>query len=75
MSTSDSRALATSAATSTRGPGGFTIIDQRDGEDVEHVGVFDEVESPRRLSFAVSVPKYSAATSRVAIDIEPHAGG
>jgi uncharacterized protein YndB with AHSA1/START domain len=51
-------------------PGGrFTIVDRRAGEDVEHVGVFDEVDAPQRLSFTFSVPKYSAATSHVAIDI------
>jgi uncharacterized protein YndB with AHSA1/START domain len=55
--------------------GGFTIVDRRNGEDVEHVGSYVEIERPRRLVFELSVPKYSSDESRVEIDIQPLAQG
>lgn len=55
--------------------GRFTIVDRRNGEDVEHVGTYIEIERPRRLVFDLSVPKYSSDLSRVEIDIEPLARG
>ncbi|HTV20698.1 MAG TPA: SRPBCC domain-containing protein [Polyangiaceae bacterium] len=51
--------------------GGFTIVDRRNGEDVAHVGTYVAIERPRRLVFELSVPKYSADSSRVSIDIQP----
>ncbi|MDB6091895.1 MAG: hypothetical protein JWN85_4679 [Gammaproteobacteria bacterium] len=57
-------------------PGGrFTIVDRRDGEDVEHTGQYLEVERPRRLVFEFSVPRYSREVTRVTIDIVPADGG
>jgi uncharacterized protein YndB with AHSA1/START domain len=57
-------------------PGGvFTIVDRRSGEDVAHIGVYDEVDPPRRLAFTFSVPKYSATSTRVTIDIAARPGG
>jgi uncharacterized protein YndB with AHSA1/START domain len=55
--------------------GRFTIVDRRSGEDVEHVGQYEQVAPPARLVFTFSVPKYSAAVSRVAIEVAPRAGG
>ncbi len=55
--------------------GHFRIVDRRDGEDVAHTGEYLELDRPRRLVFSFSVPKYSSAVSRVAIDIAPVAGG
>lgn len=49
--------------------GGFTIVDRRNGEDVEHVGHYVELERPRRLVFDLTVPKYSSDRSRVEVDI------
>lgn len=55
--------------------GGFTITERRDGEDVEHVGTYLEIERPRRLDFHFSVPKYGGESSRVIVDIVPAGKG
>jgi uncharacterized protein YndB with AHSA1/START domain len=51
--------------------GGFIIVERRDGEDVEHIGTYEQIERPRRLVFRLSVPKYSEDESRVTIEILP----
>jgi uncharacterized protein YndB with AHSA1/START domain len=55
--------------------GQFAIADQRNGEDVEHVGRYVEIDRPRRLVFEFAVPKYSPLFTRVTIDIAPREGG
>jgi uncharacterized protein YndB with AHSA1/START domain len=55
--------------------GGFIIVDRRDGEDVEHIGTYEQIERPRRLVFRLSVPKYSEDESRVTIEISPLESG
>lgn len=50
--------------------GSFVISDRRpEMGDVEHEGVFVEIDRPSRLSFAFSVPKYSPDSSLVTIEI------
>lgn len=49
--------------------GKFAITDRRDGNDVEHVGEYLEIERPRRLKFTFGVPAYSSDRSIVTIDI------
>jgi uncharacterized protein YndB with AHSA1/START domain len=49
--------------------GRFTFTDRRDGEDIEHVGEYLEIERPHRLVFTFTVPKYSAESDRVTIEI------
>ncbi|NNB97090.1 SRPBCC domain-containing protein [Corallococcus exiguus] len=51
--------------------GRFCFTDLRDGEAVEHVGEYLEVDRPRRLVFTFAVPKYSPDYDRVTVDIVP----
>jgi uncharacterized protein YndB with AHSA1/START domain len=51
--------------------GGSFNITRRDGDDVEHIGTYLEIDRSRRLVFTFSVPKYSAEVTRVIIDLEP----
>jgi uncharacterized protein YndB with AHSA1/START domain len=51
--------------------GGAFNITRRDGEDVEHLGTYLEIDRPRRLVFTFGVPKYSAQMTRVSIDHKP----
>ncbi len=49
--------------------GRYSIVERRDGEDVEHTGEYLEVDRPRRLAFTLRVPKYSEGTDRVSVEI------
>ena len=51
--------------------GGSFNITRRDGEDVEHIGTYLEIDPPRRLVFTFGVPKFSAQMTRVSIDLKP----
>jgi uncharacterized protein YndB with AHSA1/START domain len=55
--------------------GRFSIVDRRDGEDVEHCGEYLEIDRPHRLVFTFAVPKYSDQFSTVAIEIIPRGSG
>lgn len=55
--------------------GRFCFVDRRDGEDVEHVGEYLQLDRPRRLVFTLSVPKYSPDSDRIMIDIAPSGSG
>jgi uncharacterized protein YndB with AHSA1/START domain len=55
--------------------GSFVIVDQREGEDIEHVGKYLEIDRPRRLAFTFAVPKYSKEESKVTIEIASKDGG
>ena len=55
--------------------GSFNVTQRRDGEDVEHVGEYVELDRPRRIVFLFRVPKFGADTDRVAVDITPLATG
>ncbi len=55
--------------------GSFVFVDRRDGEDVEHVGEYLEIDRPRRLAFTFAVPKFSAERTGVTIEIAPSGGG
>ena len=51
--------------------GAFTIVDRRDGEDVEHLGTYLELERPKRIVFRFRAPKYGPDFSTVTIEITP----
>ena len=51
--------------------GSFIITDRRDGEDVEHIGEYLELDRPRRIAFLLRVPKYGQDRDRVVVDIAP----
>jgi len=51
--------------------GAFAFTDRRDGEDVEHIGEYLEIERPRRLVFSFRVPKFSNEATLIRIDIAP----
>jgi uncharacterized protein YndB with AHSA1/START domain len=55
--------------------GRFTFVDRRDGQDIEHVGEYLEIERPRKLVFTFGVPKFSAEMTRVTIEISPQGTG
>ena len=55
--------------------GVFIFTERRGGEDVEHVGEYLEMDRPRRLAFTFAVPKFSAAYTRVTIEIAPQGTG
>jgi uncharacterized protein YndB with AHSA1/START domain len=55
--------------------GGSFNITRRDGEDVEHVGTYLEIDRPRRLVFTFGVPKFSAQMTRVSIDLKAPTNG
>jgi uncharacterized protein YndB with AHSA1/START domain len=55
--------------------GSFVFTDRRDGEDVEHVGTYQEIDRPRRLVFSFAVPKYSTLVTRVSLALTPLPGG
>jgi len=55
--------------------GRFTFIDRRNGEDIEHVGTYLEIDAPRRLVFAFAVPKFSTEHTTVTIEVTASGSG
>jgi uncharacterized protein YndB with AHSA1/START domain len=55
--------------------GYFALVDRRDGDDVEHLGEYVEIDRPHRLVFTFRVPKFSALSTKVALDIVPSGSG
>lgn len=55
--------------------GRFVLVDRREGEDVEHVGEYVEIDRPRRLVFLFGVPSASSDMDRVTIEIVPAGSG
>ena len=55
--------------------GRFEIVERRDGEDVLHTGVYEEIERPSRLVFSLQAPKYAPNSDRVAVGVAPDGDG
>ena len=55
--------------------GSFSFVVRRQGEEVDHVGHYLEIDRPRRLVFTWGVPKYAPDMAKVRIDIVPLAAG
>ncbi|HET9639419.1 MAG TPA: SRPBCC family protein [Allosphingosinicella sp.] len=49
--------------------GRYEIVERRDGDEVLHTGVYEEIERPGRLVFDLQVPKYAPNSDRVTIEI------
>ncbi|MCC6158159.1 MAG: SRPBCC domain-containing protein [Deltaproteobacteria bacterium] len=55
--------------------GRFSIVQRRNGADIDHTGVYLEIAAPRRLVFTWGIAPESGEGSRVAIDITPDGYG
>jgi uncharacterized protein YndB with AHSA1/START domain len=55
--------------------GKFNLTDQRNGEDVEHLGEYLEIDRPRRVVFKFVVPKDTKIWTQVTIEIVPQSSG
>ena len=55
--------------------GRFSFVDRREGNDIDHVGRYLELDRPRRLKFTWGIAGESVDESFVAIDIVPTADG
>jgi uncharacterized protein YndB with AHSA1/START domain len=51
--------------------GRYSIVERRDGQDVDHTGEYLEIDRPHRLVFTLQVPLYSEQADRVTVEIEP----
>jgi uncharacterized protein YndB with AHSA1/START domain len=55
--------------------GRFTIVEERNGEEVLHTGEYLELDRPKRIVFTLSVPKYSSDEGRVTVEIAARGTG
>lgn len=55
--------------------GRFSFRIRRDGQEIDHVGAYLELEVPRRIAFTWSVGQARADDSRVQLDMEEVPGG
>lgn len=51
--------------------GRFSFVDRREGEEVDHVGEYLEIDRPRRLVFTFGMPSMSPDFDRVTVEIVP----
>ena len=55
--------------------GAFSFLVRRDGQELDHVGKYLEIDRPRRLVFTWGVNQDSGDSSRVTVEIEPDDSG
>jgi uncharacterized protein YndB with AHSA1/START domain len=51
--------------------GRFSFVDRRDGEDIDHIGEYLEIDRPNRLVFTWGIVGVGDDTSTVTIEITP----
>jgi len=51
--------------------GGFRLVRRSDGEDVEYLGQYLEIDRPHRLVFSLFVEKYAQRDDRVIVELAP----
>lgn len=49
--------------------GEFSIVQRREGQEVDHVGEYIELDRPNRLVFTWSVPRFSPDADIVTVDL------
>lgn len=55
--------------------GGFRFTDNRDGQEVEHVGEYLEITRPTRIVFSFCLPAFNPKPDIVMVEISPTAEG
>jgi uncharacterized protein YndB with AHSA1/START domain len=55
--------------------GRFTMVDRRDGIDVEHTGAYLALDRPRRIVFDFAVPAFSTRRTRITVDVALRGNG
>jgi uncharacterized protein YndB with AHSA1/START domain len=55
--------------------GGFSFLVRRDGQEIDHVGTYRQIDRPRRLVFTWGIEGESRDESQVAIEIAPLESG
>jgi len=55
--------------------GSFSFVVRRQGQEIDHIGEYVEIERPKRMVFTWAVRQDQPDTSRITIDIVPADGG
>jgi uncharacterized protein YndB with AHSA1/START domain len=55
--------------------GKFSFLVRRQGQEIDHVGEYLEMDRPRRLVFTWGAPVYSSEFSHVSLDLVPDGAG
>ena len=50
--------------------GSFIFTDRRDGEDIDHIGTYLEINRPHKIVFSFYVPKYRSAGESTIVTID-----